>query len=68
MTSTRGLIDIVPSLVTNFIYNDGTIDDLRYAIEILEDSIEETERYLNLTQQERDAEDFEPWMGVKEKI
>ena len=67
MTDTQGLIDIVPSLVHDFVYGDGTVDDLRRAIEILEDSIEEYERYSHLTQEEQDAEDFEPWVGVKDQ-
>ena len=48
MTDTRGLIDIVPSLVHDFVYGDGTVDDLRRAIEILEDSIEEAEKEMEL--------------------
>ena len=45
MSDTEGLIDIVPGLIHDYVYNDGTVNDLRRAIEILEDVIErESER------------------------
>lgn len=43
-SDTKGLIDIVPSLVHDFVYGSGTINDLHRAIEILENSIDDAEK------------------------
>jgi len=61
----------VPSLVDDFIYGEGTIEDLQDAIEILEDTIKEVERRSHLTRAELEKEWEEkylpPWVGLKWK-